>query len=130
MPRYVDKIEEMKLLQPNWDSYGADAANPRTLRDATAFLRKLTESQGLEEPQVAPTRVGGVCALWATNGHELEVEFEPRDGATLVSFVFEDARDGLVMRGEFQLAETGEIVPNGLRLLAQALVGSGAEVAV
>jgi hypothetical protein len=130
MKTYLDKIEAMRELPPNWDSYGADPMNPEVLRDAAAFLRSFVASTGIGEPQVAPTRVGGVAAFWGINGHELEMDFERNETQTLVTYQFEDTKTGETVGGDFGLGESADFQPIGLRALAKAMFDTGVHVAI
>lgn len=130
MPTYLTKIDEMRSLARDWDSYGADPPNPATLQDTARFLAAFVEAAGLPEPQVAATRVGGVGAFWQIGTHELEMEFEPGAEGTRVTYVVEDLSTGETVNGEFRLSATRDVRPFALHALVRAVRESNRQVAV
>lgn len=75
---------------------------------------------GLAEPQVAPSRVGGVGALWVIGACELEIEFEPTAHGTLVTYILDGLPDRETVRGDLELTPAGGVrTPPALHMLAR-----------
>jgi hypothetical protein len=126
----VERIEAMRALKPNWDSYGADAPDSRTLAIAQEFFTRLVAAIGLNEPQVVPSRTGGVCALWAMNGCELEVGVERTGDTVLIDYLFESKQGNEVVEGRFQYPANEYVLPQTLHSLTKQMVDNGNRVAV
>jgi hypothetical protein len=124
------RIEAMRGLGPNWDSYGADAPDPRTLAIAQDFFTRLIATSDLREPQVVPSRIGGICALWAMNGCELEVGVEREGETVLIDYLFESKRGNEVVEGRFQYSASEYVLPRTLHTLTKQMVDNGNRVAV
>lgn len=79
-----DMFERVKLLQADWDGYGAEAPHEQSIRDAWQFWNGLRAiSVELPDPDVYATSEGGVCLEWKTTNVTLVVEFEPDEDADL-----------------------------------------------
>lgn len=78
MKRLYERIEDLRNLKDDWDSYGARAprwvAIVSTHRFVVAFIRCADQ----DRVQVIPTNDGGValCGIDG-NGDELSIEFRP-----------------------------------------------------
>lgn len=72
LPGVLIKLESLRDLKPNWDSYGADPPNPKAIDRATKFAEFLSE-KGIGEPHVAPCNDGCIAFEW-TGVCELEVD--------------------------------------------------------
>jgi hypothetical protein len=126
----AERIEAMRALPPNWDSYGAAAPDPRTLAIAQEFLTRLMGTFDLNEPQVVPSRTGGVCALWDLNGYELEMGVERKGETVLIDYLFERDDGNDVVEGRFQFRVNEYVLPHTLHALTRRIVDAGNRVAV
>jgi hypothetical protein len=84
----LDRIEALKSLPENWNSYGASSISPTAISMAKALLCKLqnrffsmTEDRYLEEeiiPQaISPIDDGGIQLDWYGTRFEIEIEIGP-----------------------------------------------------
>ena len=71
-----DQIQALGALPENWDGYGAAAPRAEILTAAMAFLQTLRNRPGHTDPDIAPTRIGGVLLSWDHGPHQLDVEFD------------------------------------------------------
>jgi len=124
-----ERIKSMRALGPNWDSYGAPEPDARTLTAAEEFLSRLIASFELDEPQVVPSRSGGVCALWELNGYELEIGVERKDETVCVDYLFESSDGNDVVEGKFQYRVNEYLLPRTLDALARRIIEHGDRVA-
>ena len=53
------RLNALKELGKNWDSYGADPINPQSIERARKLLEVIQT-----EPLIVPTRDGGVALAW------------------------------------------------------------------
>ena len=125
MPTFLERIEQMRSLPANWDGYGADAPDARTLTAAQEFLSRLIGTVNLEDPQVVPSRTGGVCALWTLNGYEFEMGVERKDETILVDYLFESNDGTEVVEGKFQFQVNEYLLPRTLHALTRQIVSNG-----
>ena len=58
-PKTESRLNALKELGKNWDSYGADPINPQAIERARKLL-EVTQA----EPLIIPTRDGGVALAW------------------------------------------------------------------
>lgn len=66
------RIDELRKLSDNWDSYGARALNGRTLDYACELFASIVTPL-IDPPSVVPSRRGGVQFEWHMNGMDLEI---------------------------------------------------------
>ena len=121
MATLLERIESLRHVGANWDSYGADAPNSETLSAGGRFLQSFVDAFGLPEPYVTPTRIGGLLVLWTIGSHELEIEFEGRGAATLVTYAYENEETGEKVEGEFTLRAGRAPLPFALEAIVKAL---------
>jgi hypothetical protein len=74
MQGFVDLL----TLKPNWDSYSADAIDPKLVHDAMNLINGLLAPTS-PAPRVVPLSSGGLQLEWHRQGIDLEVVFD-RDG--------------------------------------------------
>lgn len=82
MATISEQLASMRLLQENWDGYGAAPPHADVLDLAqrlTEFLETLFErsSAGASRLQVNPTRIGGVLIEWDDPSTQHEIELNP-----------------------------------------------------
>lgn len=63
----LEKLESLRLLKSNWDSYGAASISPEAIATASQFL----------QPDIVPTSQGGIQLEWHNFGIDLEIEITP-----------------------------------------------------
>lgn len=71
----VNALNRISQLPENWDSYGANPIQQRTLEHALWVLTKVM-SPRVTLPDITPTNRGGVRFEWSGHGKELEVIVE------------------------------------------------------
>jgi hypothetical protein len=91
-PRWLEnvlnEIEGLRLLEANWDTYGAVRINRHSLNAAKELLRELARPK-TPAPSVVPTSDGSVQIEWHTRGIDLELRWL---SPTTVHMCLEDLR--------------------------------------
>jgi asparagine N-glycosylation enzyme membrane subunit Stt3 len=75
----LDTISSFSSLEPNWDSYGADAISEISIATATKVLNHLRQSGNLPEgveAHVFPMRNGGIQFDFDSSNSEAELEID------------------------------------------------------
>jgi hypothetical protein len=65
-------LEDLRLLEKDWDSYGADKISESAITTAESFL-KLFEALSFSPPAIVPTSDGGIALEWHTKSNSLEI---------------------------------------------------------
>ena len=73
LEQYLDRFSEISSLPRNWDSYGAEPVNRRTLVYAVKVFLTLMEGRTIE-PFITPTPDGGISIEWSAGQRGLDVE--------------------------------------------------------
>ena len=96
LPPVIEEFMALLRLPPNWNSYGAQQIDPKTVQFALEILLA-TMRPDTPRPILVPTSRGGVQLEWHTRGVDLEVEIlEP--GRLRVSY--EEQRGGTEWEAE------------------------------
>jgi hypothetical protein len=69
----LQKIERMKDLRPNWDTYGAEPPSVDALNSAAELLNRLSKLEFLPTDAVASTE-GGVALSFTTSNRYADIE--------------------------------------------------------
>src|SRR5712692_8091660 len=80
-------IDNLKDLQPGWDSYGAGPIGLWVREQAKNFLRSVADSigAGWAHPAVGPTAEGGLALIWRGAGQrKVEIFFSPEGNRFVV----------------------------------------------
>lgn len=82
------RIASLRDLEEGWDSYGARAIKPTSIKAAAELLRSLAATASLDSfdmsrPRIAPTADGGVSLVWETPYRSLVVRVRGRGGKCL-----------------------------------------------
>lgn len=88
--RTLARFKPLFALEPNWDSYGAAAIDPKVAVRGLNFLGRVLRRES-PAPNVVPTPDGGVQFEWRQSGVELEMAFGPGD---LTEIAFGDIASG------------------------------------
>lgn len=93
------RVCELGELQPDWNSYGANAVDPYTASTAaTLLLEILTERD--PTPAIVPTARGGMLIEWHDYGVDLEVDVR---SPTSIHVAYQDQNhDEEVCSADFQ----------------------------
>jgi len=79
LPSWFDPLMQgfvdLRTLPPNWDSYGANTIDPKTVQDAMNLLNGLLGPTS-PAPRVVPLSSGGLQLEWHRQGIDLEVVFD------------------------------------------------------
>lgn len=72
-------IEQLKDLEPDWDSYGAPPIAKESLEMATGYLRAVARALGdsYAHPIVGPTPQAGVALMWRARSGEVDLLCSP-----------------------------------------------------
>ena len=98
----LSQICELGLLQPVWNTYGAQPIDPVTAAYAAAVLQKLLSADD-PSPSVVPTSRGGILFEWHEGGIDLEVDIRS-PSSIHVSFE-DDANEEEYERAKFDLIQ-------------------------
>lgn len=109
----LDRIEHLSRLPSGWDSYGAHPLSARAVRRSFELFSLLLDDR-TPEPNVIPTREGGLQFEWHRQGIDLEVTCES-SGA--VSYYYADSKSGEEREGVN--GATRQVVRDILRRLSQ-----------
>lgn len=87
----VARTSQLRTLPNNWNSYGANAVDVRSIECAIQLVRVLSQVTGIECPRIAASPAGYATLSWEWHSHarELDVEVLP-DGRLRYGFVDED----------------------------------------
>lgn len=72
-------INELLLLEPDWDSYGGLPTSEVAARKAIRIVSGIV-AQSARLPAIVPVNDGGIQLEWHNNGWDVEIEVHP-DGA-------------------------------------------------
>ena len=70
------KLEELRELGPNWDSYGGKRITGSAISQA-GILLALLKAIGVDDPFIVPMSNGGIAFEWHQEGQDLEIEISP-----------------------------------------------------
>lgn len=89
-------VDQLRDLNPNWDSYGANPVSVDSIQVAKQLLCEFAEVTGIGCPRVSASPAGHVALSWewANHSRELDLEILP-DGVMRYSYLDETqpARD-------------------------------------
>jgi hypothetical protein len=97
--RIIGELRSWSLLSANWDSEGANAPSEVSLRQAVAFVRRLTKEQRLPDPMLLSSGHAGLS--WDDANLVADLEFLP-DGR--ITYYIE--RNGDKHKGVLQFDRT------------------------
>jgi len=109
----LDRIEHLSRLPSGWDSYGARPLSARAVRRSFELFSSLLDDR-TPEPNVIPTREGGLQFEWHRQGIDLEVTCE---SSGTVSYYYADSKSGEEREGVN--GATRQAVQEILRRLSQ-----------
>lgn len=112
-PWALEQLHEIKDLEPDWDSYGADPIAPRSIALAKDLLLLVEEKLSRvafnqSRPQIiAPRPDGGVQIEWGTPILKIAVHTDPLGS---LGYLYKDKRSGTTEYKEKQNASWEEIL--------------------
>lgn len=101
------KLEGLRALTANWNSYGASPIGPAAIAWAKEIVTHLATYAGVDAPTVTATPDGHVGLCWDSGRRSLDASI---DSAGVISYVFldEDAPDE---NREARTCDPGDLVP-------------------
>ena len=75
---FLEKIEAIAKLKPNWDSYDGDEPDPNAIRNAIDTVPKIVGTN-TPMPSVHPIPDGGISVEWHLPHMNVEIEFTTED---------------------------------------------------
>ncbi len=86
----IKRIERLRELKHNWDSYGANPVDRGSIEFAKQLVREFAQVTGIDCPRVAASPAGHVALSWEWQGgsRELDLEILP-DGMLRYSYLDE-----------------------------------------
>lgn len=100
------RIQDLLLLQENWDSYGALPVDRRSVDHAVNLARDLATISGVDPPAIAATPNGDVGFCWDKGSWSLDLSVDP-DG--VISYVYLNELSG--EETERRTRDVGELIP-------------------
>ncbi|MEK7253939.1 MAG: hypothetical protein AAB316_04290 [Bacteroidota bacterium] len=85
----LEKVEKLKSLEKNWDSYQADPPSAFAISSSQSFIKK-ADQDGLQTYFVAPGRSGEVLVEFKNGDKAAEVYFEPDGSAEVLMYENEE----------------------------------------
>lgn len=82
MPEYQRRLNEIEKLEKNWDSYGANALDERTIARARKFAMALVSG----DATISPTNDGGVSFSWLDETVEVVFGGEGNQGEVFIEW--------------------------------------------
>lgn len=95
----IQGFVDVLTLPPGWDSYRADAIDPKIVHDAMNFINAIL-GPATPAPRVVPLSSGGLQLEWHRHGIDLEVVFD-RDDDPFFYYRARQANEG----AEYSLSE-------------------------
>lgn len=80
----ICKIQALASLKDNWDSYGAAAINPDSIREALNVVASLAEVDSIDAPSVGAGPDGNVGFSWDGGSWSLDAEILPDERIEIV----------------------------------------------
>ena len=72
----VNRIDRLRELRQNWDSYGANPVDPDSIEVAKQLVRQFAQVTGIDCPRVAASPAGNVALSWEWDEHSRELDLE------------------------------------------------------
>lgn len=104
----IQEIQNLSQLPPNWDSYRAHPADPRSIYWAVTRIRAIALETS-EEPRIACLPSGNVVLIWDADDDSQTCEFEFLPNG-LIEFMSADDHDPSADR-EGIVSNLGYILP-------------------
>lgn len=95
----IDQLHRLLKLQRNWDSYGAEPIDPRSVRLAKQLLRWLAQFVAIEAPTVTASPDGNAALCWDNGHRSLDVEILP-DGSIEYAYLNDEDQEGTTLDAE------------------------------
>lgn len=96
-----DKINELRNLQSNWDSYGADRVTDGAELSAR-WLMSYVNWQGIPSPTISALADGGIGMHWNIGARDLEIEIDPSGELTYLQSQAGTMKPGSVTKDNVQ----------------------------
>ncbi len=86
----LDRIDRLRELNQNWDSYGANHVDLRSINVAKELVGMFAKVTGIDCPRVAASPAGYVALSWEWREHSRELDLEIlSDGTFRYSYIDE-----------------------------------------
>lgn len=86
----IDRINHLRKLKPNWDSYGAYPVNQNSIIFAEKLVYWFAQETEVECPRIAASPAGYVALSWEWQEHSRELDLEIlSDGGLRYSYLDE-----------------------------------------
>jgi hypothetical protein len=86
----LERVDHLRTLQWNWDSYGANPVNVASIEIAKQLIRSFADVIGIGCPRVEASPAGYVSLSWEWQEHSRELDLEIRaDGTLQYSYIDE-----------------------------------------
>lgn len=86
------RLDQLRRLPENWDSYGGVPPSRRALREAESFARSF-DRPFLPVAQIVPSNDGGVQLEWHCGGWDVEIEITPDAAEVTAAYSRHDSGD-------------------------------------
>lgn len=85
-----DKLQQLRSLEDNWDSYGARPVKEESIAMAAAYIATLARVVSISEPAVGASPDGNVTICWDGGKWSLDAEIDARG---IIAYVYLDEED-------------------------------------
>lgn len=93
--RCQQHLVSLAELEPNWDSYGAQRVDPRSIEAGKALIGQLARYHGIEEPSTTASPDGYVVLSWDREDRSLDAEILPD---AIIAYAYMDRQDRFLDR--------------------------------
>lgn len=101
------QLEELALLEPDWDSYGSPPPTFQSLETADLLLNRYGNGQ---QPTIAPTQTGGICMEWLTPRTDIIINVGAMGGISVYVRIGRKDREGPLQRHANMVQEALTII--------------------
>ena len=112
----LNQLDELKTLQSNWDSYGAETPNTNALSNAREIILRVIEKQIMPN-RILPSVEGGVSIVFGNKRRLADIEIF-NDGDVIVSLMNDQA-----VKGVFQIEFEEKEIDQALERIATFING-------
>jgi hypothetical protein len=118
MQQASGRLDELKLLAPNWDGYKSPKITEQALSSAD-FLLKAVHSDDLTVPRISPVTGGGIALEWKVGSRSVDFEILPTGAVEYLRVEGSSDHPESTEEGDFSLARLYEA-----RFIVEWLIGT------
>lgn len=89
----TEQIQRLADLEKNWDSYGAEPIDPKSIGHAVRLVEQLAMYERIEKPLITPTSNGHVGLEVLCKNRKLDMDIEPTGRINFLAEIEETTTD-------------------------------------